>query len=98
MVVLPNDAAPLVAAGQLDEQLFHVSDLVREGFDDARAATLPVIVTYAGAPLRSLAAPGIRSSRWLASVGGEAIDADKRDAAALWDRSPMTITPWRRAP
>jgi hypothetical protein len=85
LVVLPRDAAPLVAAGQLDLQLFDVSELVREGLDDDSGATLPVIVTYATAmPVRSWAATGARATRWLASIGGDAIVVDKHDGGAFW--------------
>jgi subtilisin family serine protease len=83
--VVPSDAAPLLAAGLLDPQLFDVSELARQGFDDAQKPALPLIVTYAGQPLRTLAASArARAPRWLGSIHGEAFAADKSATAALW--------------
>jgi len=88
LIVLPTDAVPLVIAGRLDETLFNVTELVRQGFDDAQTAALPLLVTYAGSPPRSIASNGARggarAKRWLASVRGEAVETDKRDAGAFW--------------
>ena len=42
--VLPSDAGPLVQSGKLDWQLFNVTGLVRQGYDDARVASLPLLV------------------------------------------------------
>lgn len=46
--VIPSDAERYLAAGVLDRSLFDVADLVRDGLDDARSDTLPVIVDYPG--------------------------------------------------
>jgi subtilisin family serine protease len=84
MTVVPSDALPLLASGQLDPQLFNVTELIRQGFDDGRETTLPLIVTYRGGSPRSLAMSGTRSRRWLASIQGEALIKDKADAGAFW--------------
>ena len=84
VTVVPQDALPLLASGQLDPQLFNVSELIRQGFDDGREATLPLIVTYRSASPRPLAVSGARSRRWLASIQGEALSSDKQDAGAFW--------------
>ncbi|WP_158578666.1 S8 family serine peptidase [Spongiactinospora rosea] len=42
--VVPSDAAPLVAAGRVDERLFDITYLAREGYDDASRADLPLIL------------------------------------------------------
>src|SRR5487761_164446 len=42
LYVIPGTAVPLVAAGKLDENLFDVSELVRDGYT---GATLPVLVS-----------------------------------------------------
>lgn len=41
--VIPGAAVPMIAAGQLDEHLFDVSELARDGYT---GSTLPVLVTY----------------------------------------------------
>ncbi len=45
--VIPTDAAALVRR-VLDPALFDVTALIRNGYDDARAAYTPLIVQYAG--------------------------------------------------
>jgi subtilisin family serine protease len=87
LMVLPTDALPLVRAGRLDRALFNVTELVREGFDDQRQPTLPLIVTQArGASASAFSAmpAGTRVKRSLPSVGGRAVVSEKRSAAALW--------------
>lgn len=44
--VIPSDAIPQVMAGTLDEELFNVPGLIRQGLDDATTDELPVIVTF----------------------------------------------------
>ncbi|MEJ3742639.1 S8 family serine peptidase [Actinomycetes bacterium KLBMP 9797] len=67
--VVPAAVAPLVGR-QLDEDLFDITTLIEEGYDDARSADVPVIVKApaSAAPLRS----GLRESRRLASIGAVA--------------------------
>jgi subtilisin family serine protease len=85
IAVVPQDALPLLAAGRLDPQLFDVSLLIRQGFDDASQLTLPLIITYQGPPASALlAASGASSRRFLASIPGEAVLADKQNAGTLW--------------
>ena len=84
MMVVPSDAVALLASGLLDEQLFNVSELVREGFDDASSTTLPIIVTYHGSAPRSLAAAPVRAGYHLASINGDALVSAKVDANQLW--------------
>lgn len=60
--VVPTDVAPLVAAGEVDEQLFNLSALERLGLDDATGnRALPLIVRHSGerlpAATRTEAAP-----------------------------------------
>ncbi len=84
-IVLPRDAVALVETGQLDGQLFNVSELVRQGYDDASETGLPLIVTHGGRDTAaSLAVAGARAARRLPSIGGEALVADKEEAAAFW--------------
>lgn len=44
--VLPSDAIPLVNAGRLDPALFNVTQLVKQGYADAKTGDTPVIATY----------------------------------------------------
>jgi hypothetical protein len=83
VLVLPSDAAPLVASGALDVQLFNVSALERQGFDDGKTTTLPIIVTYRSTPLARTHALA-RTTHWLSSINGEALAADKQDARRVW--------------
>ncbi|ONI72487.1 hypothetical protein BWI15_16885 [Kribbella sp. ALI-6-A] len=94
--VYPDEAMAYVAAGRLDKQLFNVSELVTQGYDNARMKDLPLIVTSApgGSTLapdsagRSRSAgpalPGVRVARQLRSVGGAAVHAERSRVASLW--------------
>ncbi|MER7688008.1 S8 family serine peptidase [Streptomyces sp. NPDC097610] len=77
--VLPTDAIPLLKAGRLDPALFNVTQLVKQGYADAKTGATPVIATYTkggetpeGAR-RTLALPGIH---------GAALSAEK--STAFW--------------
>ncbi|MFC6933914.1 hypothetical protein ACFQHO_28535 [Actinomadura yumaensis] len=74
VVVLPADAARLVAKGRLDRRLFDVGRLVAAGQDDARAATLPLAVT--GSAKTRL--PGIRTT------GRDTVSLAKKSATRFW--------------
>lgn len=90
--VIPQDALRMVADGVLDRRLFDVARLVKDGYDDAHRTALPLIVGYrrdgarsgtptaSGDPLAGVA----RERRPLPAVDGEAFDAPKAEAAALW--------------
>ncbi|MFC8196141.1 S8 family serine peptidase [Streptomyces sp. NPDC057298] len=91
--VVPQDALRLVADGVLDRQLFDVAQLVKDGYGDARRTTLPLIVGYgkdsAGAGARGeardlLAGAPVRERRALPVVDGEAFEAPKSGAQAVW--------------
>lgn len=90
--VYPDSARPFLAGGVLDRQLFNVTRLVADGYDDAHLDRLPLIVTYGGkeaaeATLRRRgdALPGdVTGVRPLTSVNGVALAADREDSGALW--------------
>ncbi|KUJ38605.1 hypothetical protein ADL25_23615 [Streptomyces sp. NRRL F-5122] len=96
--VYPDEAMAYLAAGRLDKQLFDVTQLVAQGYDDAHAGALPLIVTRSegSSALKSglskgssdsssdSALPGVETSRALPSVRGEAVRARRSKAAALW--------------
>ncbi|MEV1112023.1 S8 family serine peptidase [Micromonospora sp. NPDC049751] len=85
--VYPDEALPYLATGRLDKQLFDVTQLVAQGFDDARADALPLVVTRTAgsAALRSRTdLPGAETTLDLPSVRGQAIRAHRPRAAEFW--------------
>jgi subtilisin family serine protease len=82
----PASASALLASGKLDEQLFNVSALVRQGYDDEARASLPLIVSYrAGAGLAPRVAPaGSRTQAVLPSAHAMAVTTTKSQAASFW--------------
>ncbi|MFJ9175476.1 S8 family peptidase [Streptomyces sp. NPDC102360] len=98
LYVYPDSAAKALAAGRVDEELFNVTGLIRQGYDDQHSATLPLIATYdksvdvaRGAP----AAPrGAQRGLVLDPVDGVALKADKKKAADFWSdvSSPRSRT------
>ncbi|MFE9611803.1 S8 family serine peptidase [Streptomyces sp. NPDC006012] len=90
--VYPDSARPYLASGALDDQLFDITRLVADGYDDASQKHLPLIVTYGGkdtsAPTlrrRAVAMPGdVTGVRPLTSVNGVALGAARDDCGALW--------------
>ncbi|MGW0805036.1 S8 family peptidase [Nonomuraea sp. NPDC002799] len=85
-LVLPSDAAALVAAGTLDEELFDVETLAR----DQRTEAIPLLVTYPGdqapaALTRSAdALPASENVRALDSVNGAAMTVRADQADTFW--------------
>jgi subtilisin family serine protease len=61
LYVIPGSAVPLIAAGKLDEGLFDVSELIRDGYT---GSSLPVLVTYTSATQAARA----QSARQLAAT------------------------------
>lgn len=84
--VEPGSVSALLARGDLDEQLFNVSSLVRQGYSDERRDSLPLIVSYQGVTgLAANAAPaGSRVSGVLHSANAMAVSESKRQAARFW--------------
>lgn len=87
--VVPLDATRLLGSGRLDRRLFDVTELIKDKYDDAHRGQLPLIVAYKGsgdtqaAARRGLAADTDSVLR-LPAVHGEAVAADKPDAAKVW--------------
>ncbi|HYQ66921.1 S8 family serine peptidase [Actinophytocola sp.] len=77
--VIPEDALSLVSSGKLDPRLFDVTELVRDGYDDASRPALPLIVDYQG---RTPRAAGARVSRELPVMGAAAVSAER--SSAFW--------------
>ncbi|MEU0187099.1 S8 family serine peptidase [Streptomyces sp. NPDC006207] len=85
--VYPDAAVPYIASGALDEGLFNVTALLKDGYDDARSDRLPLIVTYTDAAARSRSAKtpeGARRTLTLSSIQGAAISAEHERAADFW--------------
>ncbi|MCW6007571.1 S8 family serine peptidase [Micromonospora sp. CPCC 205371] len=69
--VIPGTVAGLVGS-VLDEALFDVTTLIREGYDDARSKELPLIVKPADGRARSAFVTGLIGQRELRSIGAVA--------------------------
>ncbi|MEU6085618.1 S8 family serine peptidase [Streptomyces sp. NPDC047085] len=74
--VVPDEALPYLRAGTLDRRLFDVSGLIRQGFADAKADSLPLIVTY-GKSRAATTPAGTERTRSLPSLRGAAVEADR---------------------
>ncbi|MDF3149590.1 hypothetical protein PBV88_52625, partial [Streptomyces sp. T21Q-yed] len=81
--VVPQDATRLLGSGRLDRRLFDITQLVKDGYDDAHRKRLPLIVSYRGGSgtragtRRALAAADAEVERQLPAIRGEALSADK---------------------
>ncbi|MCB5908215.1 S8 family peptidase [Streptomyces pinistramenti] len=88
LYVYPDAAAEALARGRVDEELFNVSGLVRQGYDDAHRATLPLIATYGESVDVTRAAPavprGAKRGTVLGVIDGVALSADKKRADDFW--------------
>ncbi|MCF3124040.1 S8 family serine peptidase [Streptomyces arenae] len=88
LYVYPEGAVHAIAAGRVDEELFNVTGLVRQGYDDAHTGDLPLIAVYDRSVDVARAVPatprGAERGPVLASVDGVALKADKKKAAAFW--------------
>ncbi|MCS7475867.1 S8 family serine peptidase [Umezawaea endophytica] len=81
--VVPADAAGAVSSGLLDLELFNVTGLLRQGYDDAHTPTLPLLVQQ-DAAARVATPSGGTVRRELPDVGMTALDATKADVARFW--------------
>ncbi|MEV6104297.1 S8 family serine peptidase [Streptomyces sp. NPDC051940] len=88
--VIPVSAFAGIREGWLDKELFNVTGLVEQGYDDARTEALPLIAQYAtraDVPKAGgdSALPGrAHLVRALPVVRGAAVKVDKKQAAATW--------------
>lgn len=87
LYVVPEDAQPLIASGQLDRSLFDVDQLRRDGYGvDGHA--VPLISSFTGSVAKtSLAAQslaGSTRSRVLESINATAVSVPPRQAATFW--------------
>ncbi len=85
MYVFPREAMRLLAAGRLDQELFNVTSLVEQGYDDASRSTLPLLV--AGGPAAGrpgLDVPGAVAGPAFPTLGLAAVGVEKDRARAFW--------------
>ncbi|MGW2223988.1 S8 family serine peptidase [Streptomyces formicae] len=84
ITVVPDEALPRLRSGTLDERLFDVTELIRQGFAGPGAKALPLIVTYDKGASRAarVLPPGAEKVRSLPSVDGAAVSAER--PGALW--------------
>ncbi|WP_411077623.1 S8 family peptidase [Streptomyces sp. cmx-10-25] len=99
LYVIPEDASDALASGALDRELFNVTRLVRDGYADAAAGSLPVIVAYGDKPSdaaltrRADALPGARRGALVESVDMAGVRVDKREARRFWQAvRPATVS------
>ena len=81
LLVVPDDAWTAVRTGQLDQRLFDVAALLRDGFGDAGRADLPLIVQGGPADVTSTGATVIQT---LSTVDAVAVRQPKDSAADFW--------------
>ncbi|MET9314216.1 S8 family serine peptidase [Kribbella sp. NPDC003505] len=91
--VVPDVALPYLASGRLDPELFNVTSLVDQGYDDASVKSIPLIVQYRPG-LRAAAATPQHAERGatLESIGGQGLSARKAEAAQFWSGITTTGT------
>ncbi|WP_406198020.1 S8 family serine peptidase [Streptomyces sp. NBC_01017] len=86
-LVIPADAARLVATGRLDRRLFDISELNKSASRASQAKGLKVIVGYQGAAAGAKA--DVRDAgklrRTLKSLNADAVQTPHRDTPELWD-------------
>ena len=83
LLVLPEDAVPLIASGQLDRALFDVSLLLASGYGDRERDDIPLVITGqpdAGALARGFAASDVIVDRTIPAL--HAVAARQRKASA----------------
>ncbi|SBT40167.1 S8 family peptidase [Micromonospora auratinigra] len=87
LYVIPAEAVPLIGRGFLDEELFNVTGLVAQGYDDAASESIPLLTVATGAAARRAVPvpPAATRGRALPSAAAVAFTAPKEKAAAVFD-------------
>ncbi|WP_328919935.1 S8 family serine peptidase [Streptomyces sp. NBC_00208] len=95
LTVLPSDAAMLVRTERLDADLFNVTSLIAQGYDETHTEALPLIVSApkgsARAAVKRLDAlakfhEGSAGPRRLPSIDAQALRVADQDLAAFWKK------------
>ncbi|MEU6658329.1 S8 family serine peptidase [Streptomyces sp. NPDC046821] len=88
LYVYPQGAISAIADGRVDDELFNVTGLISQGYDDAHTKSLPLIATYDKSVDVQDSVPatpkGAEMGTVLEPVDGVALEADKKKAAAFW--------------
>ncbi|MDO0935915.1 S8 family serine peptidase [Streptomyces sp. DG2A-72] len=86
-LVIPADAARLVAAGKLDQRLFDITELNKTATRSSQKNGLKVIIGYKGAA--TAAKSDVRDAgtlrRTLTSLNADAVQTPQKDMPELWD-------------
>ncbi|MFJ6572723.1 S8 family serine peptidase [Streptomyces sp. NPDC091292] len=97
--VLPSDALDLVSTGRLDRQLFNVTSLIEQGYDEAHGDTLPLIISKPdGTPASAVNKLTVLSddaspARRLASIDAQAVRVPADDLGRFWKRLVPSTEP-----
>ena len=84
LYVIPTEAQPALAADRLDLELFNVTGLVEQGYDDEQNESLPLIVEGAIPQTRGPATVQVQAD--LESIDATAVAVDKGDLGAVWSQ------------
>ncbi|MDN3027544.1 S8 family serine peptidase [Streptomyces sp. S.PB5] len=90
LTVLPSDAVDLVNSGRLDRQLFDVSALIKQRYDEAHSDALPLIIGQSGgipaAEVKKLSALTTNEApaRRLDSIDAQAVRVSADDLGRFW--------------
>ena len=84
LYVIPVEAEAALAADVLDLELFNVTGLVEQGYDDEHSQALPLIVE--GALPRTRGAETLQVEAELDSIDATAVTVDKQDLDAAFDQ------------
>ncbi len=96
--VYPDEAMAYIATGGLDRQLFNVTQLITQGYDDAHTSALPLIMTRAQGTATARTGsgtglPGARTTAQLPAIRAQAVRAQRTKAAAFWTALTATANP-----
>ncbi|MGH3734295.1 MAG: S8 family peptidase [Micromonosporaceae bacterium] len=99
---IPGVAAPMLARDELDRELFNLTQLVEDGYDDTHAAELPLIVSYDSASAEHRAAgkaapDGSRRTHRLKSARAHAVRVNKDRSSRFWADVTAKAEDHRRA-
>ncbi|MFJ3762831.1 S8 family serine peptidase [Streptomyces sp. NPDC090080] len=101
--VYPAAAKPYIAAGLVDKDLFNITLLMAQGFDDTQADGLPLIVSYGSTARRKAAARtllrGVQDVQQLSSIDSVALTEDRTASPTFWSAlvTPAASTQQRKA-
>ncbi|SDM22304.1 S8 family peptidase [Allokutzneria albata] len=81
--LMPDGAARLVSSGAVDRELFNITGLIRQGYDDARTDSIPLLAEFPER-VRASSPPGGTVTRALPELNLASVAERKRDAGEFW--------------